>query len=871
MGSDTFLNGGKTAAVKDLPKTAKNVVATVKEIVNCTEQEIYDVLKDCNMDPNLAVEKLLSQDTFHEVRSKREKRKEVKEGSDSRTRGNSMGWTRGGKTGGGNDPSVVQSGFSHVTYKENGKAVDKQDVVGSVYASVTSSITHYVRKSSKSSWEVSVTAISYFHLPNGSQVPIMESSCKCKERLTAYTCNGSDPCMESGLVWVALFNSVLHLSDSSNTDNGRQSLGTGVSISDTAQVSPAPQPWSVGVSKGHLSMADVVRMGKTPQDVVSHNHSNSLGVSSSGKSESSLSLPYQNSSEQQGLHDEWPVAEQPFTGNAQALNMSSSNVNGPFEHPNLHVTEVSLHRNGEISAAQVSWEENASDNAISEKIDSASNLESTTTSNFRSSHKHHEGVSSVALNLQRLSMEESHLKAPSSEDTVVLPNHLQALAAECSHLSFGTYKGGNNSANLAPNNLSRSGLEMKSAAVDDSLVQFPDARHFLFQFHLLISLNHGNDQLGFDAINHGNEQLGFDVLRGTSGDQSYNSSTPWEELVKHTVYEKTLGHEYSNAASIPDPSLQKSHWETPSLPLKQPGLQSGSHSFPGELEPSLEMTPAPPDDIFKRSQRHGTTHTNSNLANQDMLAFLRAPSRARHINVGPPINNFPLSVSEDMEPGTFALHNRPTPTQGFTVQPNKHFQQLPDMTAYHSLPQNQSYMTAIDSQRAFSDNTAYNRYPANMNYNNLPQNRNEFLMSRLPPSTASDTRGYGNLDSSFYHPGNLANTSVGNITPSSNFNEILPSHYIGGRNMSSIQPIQPVSFSQWDYGPKSLSPFLPEKTQYNFMDHQSSQASLSPQYASPLYSDFHPSWSQVPEEHKQSGSVPDLLPRQLPQFWQHNH
>jgi hypothetical protein len=98
------------------------------------------------------------------------------------------------------------------------------------------------------------------------------------------------------------------------------------------------------------------------------------------------------------------------------------------------------------------------------------------------------------------------------------------------------------------------------------------------------SLNHGNDQLGFDTVNHGDEQLGFDVLRGTSGDQSYNPSAPWEELVKHTVYEKPLGHEYSTAASISDPILQKSHWEAPSLPLKQPGLQSGSHSsFPGEL------------------------------------------------------------------------------------------------------------------------------------------------------------------------------------------------------------------------------------------------------------------------------------------------
>lgn len=57
MGSETNnARSGKTAAI--------DVVATVKEIVNCTEQEIYDVLKDCDMDPNLAVEKLLAQGFF---------------------------------------------------------------------------------------------------------------------------------------------------------------------------------------------------------------------------------------------------------------------------------------------------------------------------------------------------------------------------------------------------------------------------------------------------------------------------------------------------------------------------------------------------------------------------------------------------------------------------------------------------------------------------------------------------------------------------------------------------------------------------------------------------------------------------------------
>jgi hypothetical protein len=51
---------------------------------------------------------------------------------------------------------------------------------------------------------------------------------------------------------------------------------------------------------------------------------------------------------------------------------------------------------------------------------------------------------------------------------------------------------------------------------------------------------------------------------------------------------------------------------------------------------------------------------------------------------------------------------------------------------------------------------------------------------------------------------------------------------------------------------------------------QPNQASAS-QYAIPEYTDFYPSWSQIPEQHKQSGGVQDLLPRQLNQFWQQNY
>lgn len=56
MGSESK-NG---VGVLQLPQETKKVVKNLKEIVNCSESEIYAALKECNMDPNEAVQRLLS-------------------------------------------------------------------------------------------------------------------------------------------------------------------------------------------------------------------------------------------------------------------------------------------------------------------------------------------------------------------------------------------------------------------------------------------------------------------------------------------------------------------------------------------------------------------------------------------------------------------------------------------------------------------------------------------------------------------------------------------------------------------------------------------------------------------------------------------
>ena len=60
MGSRGGNNGG--GGVQGIPAASRKMVQSLKEIVNgVSEAEIYSALKDCNMDPNEAVNRLLSQ------------------------------------------------------------------------------------------------------------------------------------------------------------------------------------------------------------------------------------------------------------------------------------------------------------------------------------------------------------------------------------------------------------------------------------------------------------------------------------------------------------------------------------------------------------------------------------------------------------------------------------------------------------------------------------------------------------------------------------------------------------------------------------------------------------------------------------------
>lgn len=62
MGSRGGGGGNNGGGVQGIPAASRKMVQSLKEIVNgVSEAEIYSALKDCNMDPNEAVNRLLSQ------------------------------------------------------------------------------------------------------------------------------------------------------------------------------------------------------------------------------------------------------------------------------------------------------------------------------------------------------------------------------------------------------------------------------------------------------------------------------------------------------------------------------------------------------------------------------------------------------------------------------------------------------------------------------------------------------------------------------------------------------------------------------------------------------------------------------------------
>ena len=67
----------RTDGAVSIPDSVRKNIQGIKEITgNHSHEEIYAMLKECNMDPDKTVQQLFSEEPFHEVKRKRDKHNE---------------------------------------------------------------------------------------------------------------------------------------------------------------------------------------------------------------------------------------------------------------------------------------------------------------------------------------------------------------------------------------------------------------------------------------------------------------------------------------------------------------------------------------------------------------------------------------------------------------------------------------------------------------------------------------------------------------------------------------------------------------------------------------------------------------------------
>ncbi|OVA00988.1 Protein of unknown function DUF1296 [Macleaya cordata] len=874
---------GNNNGVSSIPATSKKMVQSLKEIVNCPEHEIYAMLKECNMDPNDTVHRLLSQDTFHEVKSKREKKKEIKETSESRPRAASNTSNRGGR--GGADRNVGRGMSTQFSSTESGALRGKPA----------------------------------YRKENGTN---------------AYPGSSSSA---SGMPGNNINRRPTYLSES-NFESKTPSIVSGDVISSSSQPSPAYQSAWSGVP-GQVSMADIVKMGRpkassrptvsTETSYPKHNavapntsyHKDPL-PSESNHDFRSLHDPSFKVSEaiheagsatsQHVSHDEWPLAEPSASSGLPVLETSGDHevYGNPSLVSNLHADRADLHPSsqsdefritkGDVNVENLNTESTGSAPSSSRHIQDdstggASHFDNDSFNNMNSyqPHRHFDhqevedvtvAVSSAAANLQQLSLRKEELVGPPAEDNpaVKIPNHLQVPTADCLHLSFGSFGSGISATYPGPfaSKSHENALEEVSVQADVSSVGHSETRNPEY---------FGDEQ--FRSTSDGNVDP-----RTAAGTISYDSpASSQPEVMKQDAAETTHGHNYSFATSVPgygfesstQPNTAFSYAHTnPQIQNLAP-FSSVMQAYTNSLLASTVQAAARESDVpfspFLATQSMPTKYSTS-------VSSISGPTISMAESLKPGVFSTPHPTQQTL-PGT-SIATGPTLPQHLTVhsysQPTLPLGHFANMIGYPYIPPSYAYMPSA-FQQAYGGNSTYHQSPAavhsgGMKYT-LPQFKNGAPVSSFP-QTAAVASGHGGFGGSANIPGNFPlNPST---TPSSSptgYDDVISSHY---KDNSHFLPLQQNDNSAvWVHGPGSRTvSAVPASTYYSFQGQgqqhsgfRQGQQQPSQHYGNLGYPNFYPSQTGVSQEHQQQQTQNDGTlsgsqgppSKQSHQIWQHSY
>ncbi|XP_024987473.1 uncharacterized protein LOC112522524 isoform X2 [Cynara cardunculus var. scolymus] len=797
-------NGGGSQGI---PAASRKMVQSLKEIVNgVPEAEIYSTLKDCNMDPNEAVNRLLSQDTFHEVKSKREKKKEFKDTTEPRPRGGGSTSTRGARSG--TDRYGGRSGSTQFNSSESGGLHGKPT---------------YKRENGMSSYAASTAPVSKAAPRNANWHQSTFSDAQGPE-LEVPTFNGVD----------------------------------GVSVS---QPSSGYQSAWLGAS-GQKSMADIVKMGRPQNKGYSTSNPSQQSINQQlapppPPNVSRHELPSEDyASQVPEIHpdygvaadqyaspdNEWPSIEQPQAVGVHSVldNHAESGFNSgqsslPFERSNQYqgyetneveeqdesCSEDDIENNvGPASIPSRKTQEDTSVTAPLYDNDSYGNMDSYHPHDAACEHKEEEGdppISSVSANIQNLSIqEEKHMEEPEEDGpSVVIPNHLQVHTADCSHLSFGSFGASMNSGFSGPfasrtlmNNIEEAPAEPVTSSVDHSentnLEYYEDGSTRTSESNLV-------QRTGASAEN-------YDL---PSASQSAVLKQEDPEVIHGNQYgfpPSTHAHTF-NAPQLLNSSFPQS--QTPAqTQISTPFLNvmQGAHtnSLPSTLL-AANGHPVRESDLsysqFSVGQSLPTRYGNSVSSISDPTISMTEALKTVGLSSSQPAQHTPAGNT---------LPTGPTLPQHLAVhpysQPTLPLGAYANMISYPFLPQSYTYMPS-GFQPAFAGNSTYHQQLAAI----LPQYKNSVSVSSLPPQSAAVASGYGSFGNSTPIPGNYqVNQPAGPAGSTLSYEDVLNAHYKDNNQLLSLQQ-QNENSPMWVHGGGSRG--VPASAYYGLQSQNQQQAS----------------------------------------------
>ncbi|KAF8408966.1 hypothetical protein HHK36_005036 [Tetracentron sinense] len=629
-------------------------------------------------------------------------------------------------------------------------------------------------------------------------------------------------------------------------------------------------------------------------------------------------------------HDEWTLVEQAPAHSGSSVLQPSAASNVYAAPSNLHVDRAHLHLNSQSDEVQVTEAVDTVENHIMDHIGfaSASSRQmqegnSGVSSHFdtnsfenissyqphRDAFEHLEGigggsqlsipnnsvssveddvsiaVSSVAANLQHLSLQKEDLGAPPAEDNpaVVIPNHLQVSAADCSHLSFGSFGSGISatfSGSFASKPFKSNFEDASLAAADASSVEHLDTRSPEY---------FGDEQLR--STSDGN------VVHGTISDSgSYDSSSSSQlEVMKQDTPEAPNGHQYNFPSSVPGYAFENTQQLNTAFSYAQTNSQMQNHapfasvmevytnSLPSNFLPS-SVQPVRESDIqyspFLATQSMPTKYSNT-------VSSISSPTISMPEAVKPSGFSTPQPTPHTL-PGT-SIATGPALPHHLALHPYSqptlpgHFA---NMISYPFLPHSYAYMPSA-FQQAYAGNSTYHQSPtavhsAGIKYT-LPQYKNSVSASSLPQSAAIAS-GYGGFGSSTNIPGSFPlNPSATSASTTIGYDDIISSQYKEANHLLPLQ--QNESSALWLHGPSSRTmSAVPAGTYYSFQGQNQQHGGLrqaqqpSQHYGALGYPNFYHSQAAVSQEHQQQNPSEGTLSgsqgppsKQSHQIWQQSY